>query len=323
MKFKNLLWLFITVVFIITALAFAGCKKGDDSVTTDNTETKSGITDQKTDTDTVTSENVPEITEPEIDQEPITELPEDTTIQETQKIEPAKPAVTNNTESKAERLTSNYINMLTGLPATEAEYYKRPVAIMINNIKISTPQIGISQADVMYECLVEGGMTRLMMLVTNYENCTEIGSVRSSREYYLDFAANHDAIYVHAGGSNTAYSEIHSRKINNLDGVNMYLPDTFYRDKWRMENMGYEHSLMTTGPKITTAVKNKGYRTKIKDTFDSSFNFVDYNGAKNTMTGGGDAKHVIITYNNSYFPQFIYDSKANTYSVINSTASRI
>ena len=60
----------------------------------------------------------------------------------------------------------------------------------------------------MYECIVEGGYTRLMMLAMDYENLPVVGSVRSSREYYLDFAANHDAIYIHAGGSEQAYTEI-------------------------------------------------------------------------------------------------------------------
>lgn len=315
MKYKNIIWLFFVIVIIMTTAFFTGCKKNEEpSVTVGKTETESDSDEESA--SPVTNENITELTEPDplIEPIPITEPLIETAVTETQKtVLPVKPAETEIPEVKADRLTSNYINTLTGLPATKAEYYKRPVAIMINNIKISCPQIGISQADVIYECLVEGGMTRLMMLMINYENATEIGSVRSSREYYLDFAANHNAIYVHAGGSNTAYIEIRDRKINNLDGVNMYLPDMFYRDEWRKVNMGYEHSLMTTGPKITAAIKFKKYNTEIKDTFNPSFNFVDYNGGKNEMTGGNEARHVIITYNNSHFPQYIYNSKTNTY----------
>ena len=114
---------------------------------------------------------------------------------------------------------------------------------MINNIEVATPQEGVSYADIMYECVVEGWQTRLMMVVSEYESLPVVGSVRSSREYYLDFAANHDAIYIHAGGSQQAYAEIKQRKVDNLDGVNMYIPNMFYRDSWRQQNMGYEHSL--------------------------------------------------------------------------------
>ncbi len=321
---------FILMVMICTAVWFTGCSKdvedaaavgkiGTESIpkheessvletTVKTPESESGI-------ESVNEAEPEPLTEPEllteaetgIETEPPTQ---DVPIQTTKpQSKPAEPELL---LPKAERLTSDFMNMLTGLPATKEEYYKRPVAIMINNIKISCPQIGISQAEVIYECLVEGGMTRLLMLMLNYENASEIGSVRSSREYYLDFAANHNAIYVHAGGSNTAYEEIRDRRINNLDGVNMYLPDAFYRDEWRKINMGYEHSLMITGPKIAASIKYKKYDTVIKDTFNPSFNFVDHN-EKIEMTGGSEARHVIITYNNSHFPQYIYNSKTNTY----------
>lgn len=319
MKYKNIVWLFFIIVIVMTTIFFTGCKKNEEpAVTVGKTETESDLGDESI--SPVINEIVTDLIEPETKPDPltepvpITEVLEETAVTETQKTElPVKPAETEIPDVKAVRLTSNYINTLTGLSASKADYYKRPVAIMINNIKKSCPQIGISQADVIYECLVEGGMTRLLMFMINYENASEIGSVRSSREYYLDFAANHNAIFIHAGGSNTAYEEIRDRKINNLDGVNMYIPDMFYRDEWRKVNMGYEHSLMTTGPKITAGIKYKKYSTEIKDTFIPSFNFVDYNGGKNEMTGGNEARHVIITYNNSHFPQYIYISKTGTY----------
>lgn len=319
MKHKKTVCFFLLFTVAMTIVLFYGCQKEQDLPVSDKTaETQNVITAEVT--DEATQDEVSVITEPETETEsetapePITELPEETVKEETKETAPpAKPAETIVPEVKADRLTSDFINTLTGFAATKTEYYKRPAAIMINNIKISCPQIGISQADVIYECLVEGGMTRLMMLMLNYENASEIGSVRSSREYYLDFAANHDAIYIHAGGSNTAYAEIRDRKINNLDGVNMYVPDMFYRDEWRKINMGYEHSLMTTGPRIAASVEYKKYKTEIKETFVPSFNFVSYKGGKNEMTGGSEARHVIITYNNAHFPQYIYNSKTNTY----------
>ncbi|MDD4772773.1 MAG: DUF3048 domain-containing protein [Eubacteriales bacterium] len=330
MKYARLMLFLSLIVVIIAVFILTGCKKENLPSAAELTGTEAEIISEKNnnkdnDEETQTAEPVTEeVTEPAIEAEPLTEPPEETSAGETQKNEPAdkdtdnivkdmnKPAEPEN-GVKAERLTSGFINMLTGLPATKSEYYKRPAAIMINNIKISCPQIGISQADVIYECLVEGGTTRLLMFMLNYENASEIGSVRSSREYYLDFAANHDAVYVHAGGSNTAYVEIRDRRVDNLDGVNMYLPDAFYRDEWRKVNMGYEHSLMITGPRIAASVKYKKYRTDIKDTYNSPFNFVDYNGKKSEMTGGGEARHVIITYNNAHFPQYIYNSKTDTY----------
>lgn len=214
----------------------------------------------------------------------------------------------------AERQTGKYTSMLTGLPTTKELYTQRPAAVMINNIKKSLPQWGLSNADIIYECTVEGGLTRLMAVFGDYASVGTIGSVRSSREYYLDFAANHNAIYVHAGGSEEAYIQIGKRVINNIDGVNMYVPDCFYRDEERKTTMGYEHSLMTDGTRIANAIKFKKYNTEVYSYFQSSFRFVDYYANEtNPMTGGETAKHVIIHYNTSHFPQYIYNSLTNTY----------
>lgn len=205
------------------------------------------------------------------------------------------------------------INPLTGLEA-EADYeLRRPLAIMINNIKVATPQEGISYADIMYECIVEGRQTRLMMLVSDYESLPTVGSVRSSREYYLDFAANHNAIYMHAGGSNQAYTEIWQRGVNNLDGVNdnVISYKCFWRDTWRMNNMGYEHSLMTSGEKIAAGIAYKGYDTTLADGFDSPLDFVPYDTVK--VPEGGDATYLRVTYSTSHRPYFEYNTSDSLY----------
>lgn len=215
-------------------------------------------------------------------------------------------------ETEQEVLSGDPENMnpLTGLE-TKYDYRPyRPVAIMINNIKISCPQMGVSKADVMYECLVEGGYTRLMMLVSDYGSLPVVGSVRSSRDYYLDFAQNHDAIYFHAGGSPQAYAEIKSRNINNVDGVNMYTPNTFYRDKTRIQTMGYEHSVMTTGEGIVSALQYLKYRTKISDSFSSPFHFLSEG---ESITYTGDAAHIHIPYSAAQIADFVYDETSETY----------
>ena len=205
------------------------------------------------------------------------------------------------------------VNPLTGLYTGKDYSNKRPVAIMINNLRASLPQIGISNLDILYECLVEGGTTRLLMVVMDYEDLDVVGSVRSSRDYYIDFAQNHDAIYVHAGGSNDAYEAIQTRSINNLDGVNMYLPSTFYRDAERLKTMSTEHTLMTTGKGIVEGIAYKRYRTTLRSGFSNPYAFPE-DGTTVTLDGGGTARHIIIPYNNYQFPQFIYNSKTGLYT---------
>ena len=205
------------------------------------------------------------------------------------------------------------INPLTGEAGDETMLTKRPVAIMINNARPSMPQLGISQADVIYECMAEYGITRLMAVSTNYEELGAIGSVRSSREYYIDLAMNHNAIYIHAGGSTQAYAELKSRKINNIDGVNKAAPGMFYRDADRLATMASEHTLMTTGPQIADGIAYFKYSTVTDPEMENTFSFIGYD-EKPYTPGDGEALHVIIPYNSNHFPQYIYDETTGLYA---------
>lgn len=206
---------------------------------------------------------------------------------------------------------SRIYNYLNGKTTTVEERDRRPVAIMINNIKKSLPQHGICEGDIYYECAAEGGITRIMMLVADYENLPTVGSIRSSRDYFVDFLHNHDAIYVHAGGSGQAYDKILTRGINNLDGVNMYLPTTFWRDQWRRENMGYEHSMMTNGPEIVNGIEFKDYRTALDENQVPLFNFYDEN-TDNKLVGS-PAPHIRMQSTSIQTVDFVYNEETGEY----------
>ena len=140
-----------------------------------------------------------------------------------------------------------------------------------------------------------------------------IGSVRSSREYYLDLAANHDAIYVHAGGSNEAYVQIKGRGVDNLDGVNMYLPDTFYRDPERLKKYAYEHTLVTTGKGIVSGIKYRRYRTKISSGFKNPLKFCTPDLVMVISDENAAATNVIVPYNKNHHSQYVYDAGSMLY----------
>ena len=88
---------------------------------------------------------------------------------------------------------------LSGLPVDQEIGTKRPIAIMLNNLKAAQPMCSISRADVVYEYVVEGAITRLMALFENYEDLDKIGSVRSCREYFVYTMLEFDAIYRNYG----------------------------------------------------------------------------------------------------------------------------
>lgn len=199
-----------------------------------------------------------------------------------------------------------YLNKLTGLETTEELADIRPVAIMINNIYQATPQQGIINADVMYEILAEGGITRLLCLFTDYASLPETGSIRSSRDYYIDIADAHDAIYVHCGGSPAAYETLAARKTDNMDGI--YFNTPFYRNEWRKKNMGMEHSMMTTGERLVKGIEEKGYRTTSDAEQPLKFR------AERTAETGDAAEYVSVKYSYYATSEFAFDSESGLYT---------
>ena len=151
-------------------------------------------------------------------------------------------------EASEEPSAPLYTNGLTG-EAIDEPSNLRPYAVMINNIKVAQPHCGVSKADIIYEVLVEG-TTRMMAIFSDISDAGALGSMRSIRPYFIEIARCYDAIVVHAGGSEQAYSDIATKGIDNMDGVRgAYGSSIFYRDPSRM-HAGYEHSLFTTGEKV-------------------------------------------------------------------------
>jgi Protein of unknown function (DUF3048). len=76
----------------------------------------------------------------------------------------------------------------------------RPIAIMVPNDSAALPHYNISKADILYECPVEGGITRTMAVIKDWESLDRIGNVRSCRDYFVYWSFEWDAIYLHFGG---------------------------------------------------------------------------------------------------------------------------
>ncbi len=130
----------------------------------------------------------------------------------------------------------------------------RPIAVMIDNHKDALPHAGLSDAYMVYEIIVEGGETRLMALFKGAK-LEKIGPVRSSRHYFLDYALENDAIYVHFGWSPQAQKDIKSLGVNNINGIAD--DDAF----WRVKDKQAPHNAMTSTERILNVAKSKGYRT--------------------------------------------------------------
>lgn len=205
-------------------------------------------------------------------------------------------------------------NPLTGLPM-EPEYENlRPVAVMLNNLKAAQPQLGTSLADIIYEVPAEGGITRMMALYQTLEgeSVGVLGSIRSSRPYYIELALGHDALYVHAGGSPDAYSDIAAWGVDNMDGVNGGSDaKIFWRDAERRKAMGYEHSMLTSGENILGYLAADHFRTEHKSNYTYGQKFVD----DGTPLNGETAEHVSVKFSKYKTGTFDYDAAGGKYLV--------
>lgn len=94
----------------------------------------------------------------------------------------------------------------------------RPIAVMSPNDSNALPHYNFSKADILYECPVEGGITRSMAVFKDWEGLDRIGNVRSSRDYFIYWALEWDSIYVHFGGPFYIDELIEQESTNNITG---------------------------------------------------------------------------------------------------------
>ena len=191
-----------------------------------------------------------------------------------------------------------YTNPLTGEGRMEDISGKRPIAVMFNNLEKALPQLGVGQADVIYEIVAEGGITRMMGLFQDIQGVGDLGSIRSARDYYVNLAYGHDAIYVHAGGSPQAYEAIKGWGVSAIDFVNGPCGVDSWRDANRRANAGYEHSLLTSSSNLVEQMPS-WFRQEHKDGYQVGWTFDEQ------LPAGGEAAAALTvpfsTYKTGYF----------------------
>lgn len=179
----------------------------------------------------------------------------------------------------------------------------RPIAVMIDNHSGAWPQANLNKAYMVYEIVVEGGETRLMALFKG-QNLEKIGPVRSSRHYFLDYALENDAIYVHHGWSPQAKSDISSLGVNNINGI-----QESSSNFWRVKDKSAPHNLFTSTESILKIAERKGYsKTSNKK---SVLNYVP-NEVEMPSTAV-NATSVTIPHSNLQTVKYEYDEQSKTY----------
>lgn len=184
----------------------------------------------------------------------------------------------------------------------------RPYAVMINNNHDAWPHAGLQDAYLVYEIVAEGGITRMMALFKDQETA-KIGSVRSSRPYYIDYALENDAIYVHYGASTQAYSILRGSDtdVDYIDG--MTVASCFWRDT--SLNKAYEHTAFTSLDKVTEYAEKNGYTRDTNQ--DLLLNYTAEEVDLSTLEGAIPATDITIEYSYYHTTSYEYDEENKVY----------
>lgn len=205
---------------------------------------------------------------------------------------------------------------LTGKLTNADVAFKRPMAVMINNIINAIPQCGLSRAAVIYEAPVEGEITRLMAIFEDYSGLDKIGPIRSCRDYYIDFALEFNALYTHFGQAVYAFDLLNSDLVDNISGLqyqeaagelNGYCgEDIFYRT----DDRPAPHNAYTSAAGLDTAIARKEYSLELDDDYMGHFKFAA-DGETVSYTDGTATYIQPSLYSNK--PHFEYDAATGLY----------
>ena len=196
-----------------------------------------------------------------------------------------------------------FVTPFTGERVAE-EVTMRPILATINNHPQARPQSGLAQADVVYEMLAEGDVTRFLALYQS-ELPESIGPIRSARSYFVDIAKGLDAFYIAHGYSPEAKSMLERRVVDNING--MHYDGTYFK---RSSTRVAPHNSYISGENVMAGAEKTGtsllYQKKV------SYPFYE---AEDSVKIGTTANEVSMKYNNSgsFNSQYVYNGETNQY----------
>lgn len=217
---------------------------------------------------------------------------------------------------------------------------RRPITAMIENHVDSRPASGLAKADVVYEAVAEGGITRFLAVFYCGAAAEEvkIAPVRSARVYYIDWASEYAdfPIFMHVGGANN-YSGDGStvkdaRALELLETLGWRVPrgndfDTTYDSGfpvfWRnYERLGREvateHTMMASLDEAYQQAEKRGFGAKNEDGVTWDKKYTSWKFADDAPASG--ASEISFGFWDDYSDYDItwkYDSPGNKYLRVN------
>ncbi|MBI3485974.1 DUF3048 domain-containing protein [Candidatus Daviesbacteria bacterium] len=205
----------------------------------------------------------------------------------------------------------------------------RPLAVMIENHQDARPQSGLSSADIVYEAVAEGGITRFMAVFLCELGDFQVGPVRSARTYFIDWLSEYDALYAHVGGANTsgpanALGQIIDYDILDLNQFSIGFP-TFWRDYQRLGRpVATEHTMYSTTQKLWDVGVKRGWSATDSAGIRWDSKFIPWK-FKDDQPGGTTTKIIVNFWDNKpdYQVEWDYSSDCNCYKRKNGGANHI
>lgn len=213
---------------------------------------------------------------------------------------------------------------------------RRPLGVMIENHEEARPQSGLSKADIVYEAIAEGGITRFLALFYCGVSAEEVqvGPVRSARTYYLDWISEYGTspLYVHVGGANKpgpadALGQIRKYGWDGYNDLNQFsigFP-TFWRDYERLGRpVATEHTMYTTTDKLWEVAKERKLADKDKDGKKWNEVFIPWKFADGKPSVNATATKITFPFwvgYKDYEVTWNYDSVQNSYKRENGDAA--
>lgn len=220
-------------------------------------------------------------------------------------VAPEINLVSSTTTDQAARGDGLVPRHLDGVLVANAASNSRPLALVIENHFESRPPSGLSRASLVYEILVEGGITRFLALYEASGLVTLIGPVRSCRTYYLNLAEEYQSLFVHVGGSPDCLDNI-KRRVYDVYDLNQYFNGDYF---WRNGRIA-PHNVYTSTELLNKYLDNRGID---KPGEFESWLYKDP-GASSSTQVLDDAKSLIIDYSiEAYKVEWQYDSESGDY----------
>ena len=200
------------------------------------------------------------------------------------------------------------VNPLTGLADEDASDTSRPVAVIIDNVAAALPQRGLAQADIIYETVTEGGITRLMAVYSSPDRVPDTGPVRSARDAFVQLALPLGAMLVHTGGSAPAVQMLARYEWDDKCFNGYVQSDVLTLDTERSASLAIEHCWFTSGAQLAEAVHRYELSART-ETRPLAFSFSD---AGRTPEEGA-AADVYIRFSSYANSRLQYDAETGLY----------